>query len=340
MGVALLIAVAAGHLVQNPGILNLGGSAGLRISAADTSIAAPVLSFSQVRPLSADTRTAQVTEVAEIQMPPSPKEVQTLPAVETDPAALARRIEQMDAEKAVVGALDEGLNHYGLPCDTALSLRAADAGLVHLSLTAPCNPDERVEIIHDRLIFAAQTANDGGLEIDVPALDPAATILLRFADGSVLHQTISVPEALEYERVVLQWNGDSTIGLHAYEFGATYFDDGHVYADHPRTPMTGRLGKGGFMTALGAQAVPMPMLAEVYSYPRGESAPSNTVRVSVEVEITQDNCARDIAAETIQRGGDGKLHQAALTMSLPDCDAIGEFLVLKNAVRDLKIASN
>jgi hypothetical protein len=30
----------------------------------------------------------------------------------------------------------------------------------------------------------------------------------------------------------------------------------------------------------------------------------------------------------------------SLTLAIPDCDAIGEYLVLKNLLRDLKVASN
>jgi hypothetical protein len=65
-----------------------------------------------------------------------------------------------------------------------------------------------------------------------------------------------------------------------------------------------------------------------------------TVHVSVEAEVTAFNCATDVSGQTIQRQGDGSMRPVSVTVAMPDCDAIGEFLVLKNLLRDLKIASN
>ena len=64
------------------------------------------------------------------------------------------------------------------------------------------------------------------------------------------------------------------------------------------------------------------------------------MRVSVEAEVTKANCGREIAAETLQPGADGTMQAVEITLAVPDCSAVGEFLVLKNVLRDLKIASN
>ena len=128
--------------------------------------------------------------------------------------------------------------------------------------------------------------------------------------------------------------------LHAYEFGAGYGEDGHVWAQAPRSPDHALQGNGGFMSVLGDPALPAPMLAQVYSHPKGQALNADVVRVSIEVPITRTNCAADLNAETLQPGADGTMQATALTLAAPGCDGIGEFLVLKNVVRDLKIAAN
>jgi hypothetical protein len=83
-------------------------------------------------------------------------------------------------------------------------------------------------------------------------------------------------------------------------------------------------------------------LVEVYSLPRG-SAGISAVDISVEAEITQTNCGRQIDAQTLSlgHGGDGRsLSTRDLTLSMPDCDAEGDFLVLNNLLENLKIAGN
>ena len=62
------------------------------------------------------------------------------------------------------------------------------------------------------------------------------------------------------------------------------------------------------------------------------------VELSVEAEVTQNNCDRDVEAQTIQISAGGKPLVQDLVLAMPGCDATGDFLVLKNLVNDLKIA--
>jgi len=61
--------------------------------------------------------------------------------------------------------------------------------------------------------------------------------------------------------------------------------------------------------------------------------------LTVEVEVTQENCGREIAAQSIQLNAGLEPSAIDLTMTLPDCNAIGEFLVLKNMFEDLTLAA-
>ncbi|NHX28285.1 hypothetical protein HA397_30580, partial [Escherichia coli] len=64
------------------------------------------------------------------------------------------------------------------------------------------------------------------------------------------------------------------------------------------------------------------------------------VRLNIEAEVTAANCGRELIGETLQPAADGTLTASEINLSVPGCDAAGEFLVLKNLLRDLKIASN
>ena len=59
-----------------------------------------------------------------------------------------------------------------------------------------------------------------------------------------------------------------------------------------------------------------------------------------EAEVTAQNCGQVIEAQSLELGDGGRLRTQYLTMTAPDCDAIGDFLVLNNLVDDPKIAAN
>ena len=232
-----------------------------------------------------------------------------------------------------------GHNEYGLACDVILSASARPAGMVHLMLVAPCAADERLTVRHEGLIFSDQTDALGTYAVDVPALDMDATFSVTLASGAVAETAVDVPAALRNERVVLQYNGDNGLQIHALEFGADYGDAGHIWSGNPGSVEVATRTGGGFLTLLGDRSQPDAFLAEVYSLPEDARGQDGVVRLSVEAEVTATNCDHDIAGQTIQRTAAGGMRPVSLTLSMPNCDATGEFLVLKNLLRDLKIAA-
>ena len=59
----------------------------------------------------------------------------------------------------------------------------------------------------------------------------------------------------------------------------------------------------------------------------------------IEVEVTALICGLEIEAQSLEViTGDLKMRE--LSLSVPDCDTKGTFLVLNNLVEDLKVASN
>ncbi len=231
-------------------------------------------------------------------------------------------------------------NEYGLACDIVATAAPRAAAMVRLTVTAPCRADARITVRHESLLYSARLDGLGTYSADVPALVADAAFKVTFPDGGVAEARTAVPLAAETERVALLYNGKTGLQIHALEFGADYGDPGHVWKGNAGTADAALKLGGGYLTALGDTALELPFMAEIYTLPADATMRDGVVRLSVEAEVTEDNCGRDIAGQTLQKGAGGAMTPVSLTLSMPGCDAVGEFLVLKNLLRDLKIASN
>ena len=224
-------------------------------------------------------------------------------------------------------------------CAPALTGTAAAAAIVDLVLAAPCAPDAVVTIHHQGMMFSAVTDADGVVSLSVPALSAAAVFIADMGgeDGAVA--VVTVPDIAMYDRAVLQWRGKTGLEIHAREFGAGYADEGHVWSGAARDPDAIADGAGGFVTRLGDTGGDAGLRAEVYTFPTGMGAASGEVDLTVEAEVLAETCGTDIAAQTIQVSPGSAPRALDLTMTLPDCDAVGEFLVLNNMLTDLTLAA-
>ena len=227
-----------------------------------------------------------------------------------------------------------------LACEYNLTANAEAAAMVRLSLAAPCMINEKFTLHHNGMMFTQVTDANGSVEFSVPALSENAVFIVAFAngEGAVANATVSSLEY--YDRAVVQWKGQSGIQVHALEYGSEYGQEGHVWADTPREQSSAALGQGGFLSQLGAADVDNAMLAEVYTFPSSVAKRSGDIVMSVEAEITQANCGRDVEAQSIQKTAEGSLKTQDLVLAMPDCSSVGDFLMLKNLLNDLKIAGN
>ena len=102
---------------------------------------------------------------------------------------------------------------------------------------------------------------------------------------------------------------------------------------------TGRKHNPELELRLGNDAIPGARMAEIYTFPSGMTALTGDIVLNVEAEVTARNCGRSVAAQSIQIGPLTAPAIMDLTMAMPDCDAIGEYLVLKNMFEDLTLAA-
>lgn len=216
----------------------------------------------------------------------------------------------------------------------AISARAfaAPNASARLTVKAPCNGDQAVELHHSGMTFTGMTDARGNLDVTIPALSEYAIFLVSFDDKVGTAATTHIPDIAEFERIALQWHGDTDLQLHALEFGAGYGQAGHVWANS-ETDSTGQVVHLGLADAGQAKNV------ELYSFPAGSTDQSGTVALTVEAEVTEANCGRDLSVQSLELRSDRRLRSRDLTLTLPDCGSGNDFLVLNNLFQDLTIAA-
>lgn len=217
----------------------------------------------------------------------------------------------------------------------AISAKASPAPMasVKLSVTAPCSPNGRLTVHHSGMMFTTVTDESGKVQVVVPALSERSIFVVDFGHGKGAVVTASVPDLPNYDRVVVQWTGKTGFEIHAREFGASYGEQGHVWSGGDENV------EGGSMIRLGTPDTLSPKLAEVYTFPTASTEKVGKVKLSIETEVTADNCGRDASAQTLELRSGRTLRTQDLTLAIPNCGAIGDFLVLNNLLEDLTIAA-
>ncbi|MEM1021926.1 MAG: hypothetical protein AAGJ09_15690, partial [Pseudomonadota bacterium] len=216
-------------------------------------------------------------------------------------------------------------------CDPTLAARVRDAALVELSVTAACAGEADFTIHHEGMMFSGRTSSSGEATIIAPALSESAVFIAAFDGGLGAVAEADVPAMGEYDRIVLQWRGEGGFEIHAMEYGANYGEDGHVWHDAPRSASSAATGEGGFLMMLGDGRVTAPRFAQVYTFPTNSAPKPGRIALSVEAEITPANCSTNVEAQTLERHAAGAgVKIVDLMLSVPTCDTIGDYLVLKN----------
>jgi hypothetical protein len=190
-------------------------------------------------------------------------------------------------------------------CAPALDLAALPDATIGVTLTAPCAQSARVVLRHDGLTVAFRTLPSGKLIATLPALSADATVSARLPDGATVSASIAVPEAATARRIAVQWQSDD-----AFQLVAT----------------------NGAVVKLGDPGVDLPLRAAVFTHASGVTAPA------FEAEVTAKTCGRDMLAEMIVQDGP-VVTVSELTLAMPDCDAVGDILVLNNLLPDMTLAA-
>ncbi len=257
------------------------------------------------------------------------------PVITTPDAEDLPQIQSQPKEDTLAGDLEAEAD-----CPITAQARPVAAAMVNLTLTAPCFPNERLTVHHSGLLFNQTTDAQGALEITLPALAENATFIVAFSNGEGTVAQTTVEELADFDRVAVNWKGDTGFELHALEYGADYGEEGHVWSGAMRDMSFAVTGEGGYISRLGDATVPDGLMAEVYTFPSTHAQRAGNVDLSIEAEVAERNCGLEIEAQSLQMQGGGEIVSKDLTLSVPDCEAAGNFLVLNNLFEDLKVAVN
>lgn len=226
-------------------------------------------------------------------------------------------------------------------CDPVLVAETSAGAMARLTLSSTCHAGQDVIIHHNGLMISETLDDTGMLMLGIPALTETALFMAEFVEnGQVAVATTEVPSLAFYDRVALQWEGDSGLELHALEFGADYMTDDHVWRDAPKTMDRAALGEGGFLVPLGKMTPTAKYMAEVYTFPSATVSRTGNVMLSVEAVVGEGNCDSNVAAQTIQVKSGGDVMVKEVDLSIPDCDSVGDLVLLDGLVDDLKIGNN
>lgn len=245
---------------------------------------------------------------ASTEAPPMVAPLQRLGAV----AGVAQAPAPLLAEDAAEPALP------GCP-EPALTLAAVPGGQVKLQIDAPCLAGLRFELRHAGLVFSERLAADGLYAATIPALTEEAGFNVHFDDGTDLRGELRVPDLAGIRRAGIEWAGPAALALNAYEGAATWGEPGHLRADRPAAEGHGTLVAFGDPSLRPAERV------QIYTAPIGSSVP---VRLEMEAEVTADSCGQEARATALEAEGLQPVTLSAVTLALPDCDALDGFVVL------------
>lgn len=321
-------------MAAGTGACALGVGVFMQLGKADSRPAPePVRSMPAHTPFSAP-QAPNPLKITKVALTSAVPEILPAPLHDREPTQLA----QVETQADILPTTPADPNTPQLSCPVDASAETRAGAMVALSISGTCLANERVMIHHNGLMFTDALKENGTLEILVPALAENAVFIIQFQGGQGAVAMAEVPSIAFYDRVAVQWAGQAGFELHAREFGAGYGDAGHVWAGAKRDVSSAAMGDAGFVSLLGRDDAHEPYLAQVYSFPASAASKSGIISVSVEAEITATNCGREVAAQTFHVHN-GELRTRDLSMTIPACDAVGDFLVLNNLIEDLKIAA-
>lgn len=248
---------------------------------------------------------------------PAPSETPQATAAVEAPAAKAPAAKAPVAQAPAAVAADT--------CSATLSATALPGAVLSLGLVAPCDGGARVVLRHGGLAVTGQLSAAGTLFTTLPAMEAKGEVQAMFPDGTTVRAAAAVNLA-DIRRMAVQWQADDAFALQIYENGATFGAPGHVSAERP-------VGEGR-VHVLGDATVDLPLLAQVYTWP---AAPTK-VEVTIEAAVTAKTCNREILGEALESDG-GRVTATDITLAMPECSGVGDFLVLNNLAGGTTLAA-
>ncbi|WP_137109817.1 hypothetical protein [Rhodobacter sp. SY28-1] len=209
-------------------------------------------------------------------------------------------------------------------CSPRMELSAAPGAMILMSLSAPCNRNERIIVRHSGLSFTARTENSGGARVLIPAMKADAMVAVYLSDAHLVLGNVAVPDMASYTRYAVAWEWPAELELRATDGEKVLVGTVPTFADEPQR-----------ILSLGAADVQSPIRANVYST-RGSDL--GTVDLTGEVRITPASCGRTLRLDTVF-SAHGEVTVQEQDVAVPLCGTAGDILLLKNLGAAPKLAT-
>lgn len=222
----------------------------------------------------------------------------------------------------------------------ALDLRATPifGARVKLKLKAPCHPNVNVTIRHGGLQFKEKLDAAGRLELKVPVFAEYSRFDVELSDGTQSTVGAYIAGLSSLERVGISWKGANDTFLHAFQNGAGMGEAGHIWRLNPSDFAMSRMEGGGYLAQLGNAGLSEPQMAQVYTLPLRMTAGQQIVSFAVETLRGETACGAAMKIQTARHQPNAKAGSKKLSLRLPECGAVQTSLLLKNALKDMKVA--
>ena len=219
-------------------------------------------------------------------------------------------------------------------CARTATVESGLAGMLRVVLHAPCAPGAPVRVAQGALVADWTLDAEGTRHLSFVPMSTDHPLLVTWPDGTTSARALPESADAATYRAALAWDGPRLLSLDAEEFGAASDRPGLIAA--AATGLVPQSG-GGFLTVLGDGTGRM---AEVYTFPAEAFRSQGVVRLSASAPITLATCGRRAKATALQSDPFGGLMTSRVDVALPDCDGIGQTLVLRNLFRDLRLAAH
>lgn len=209
-------------------------------------------------------------------------------------------------------------------CQPRMELTAAPGAMILMSLSAPCNRNERIIVRHSGLSFTTRTEPSGGARILLPALKTEAMVAVYMADAHLVLGKVAVPDAASYARYAVTWEWPAEVELRATDGDKVLVGTAASFG-----------GETQRVISLGTSDVQAPVKAHVYS---AFGPDLGSVNLTGELRITPASCGRTLRLETVY-SADGQVSVQEQEVAVPLCGTAGDILLLKNLGADPKLAA-
>jgi hypothetical protein len=222
-----------------------------------------------------------------------------------------------------------------MECALNLSAKPLRGARVLLEVVAPCHKNKVVTISHAGLRFTEIVDDRGMISIIIPVLSDPANIEVSFADGVSKSISASAKDLSALQRIGIAWSGQADLQLQAVESSYNSTQNRHITALNAGSYKQAYLQGGGYLTTLGNKDIEGGKFIQIYSVEK-----PNDVFVDFQVVLDDPRnlCGTNLAIGTVRFDADLGAQIASKNVSVRNCSAENQTIVLKNMLRNLIVA--